>query len=168
MKKLTSVLCFILISAVLFGCGTKEKVQDTGNMQLGNPWKSFDTLVEAEKSAGTALGLPETIADFTASDFRVMNGALLEVTYRSEGTEVTVRKQAGEGEDISGDYTQYPTISETDVEGGHVTIRTDGKSVSVIISHGGFSWSVYSLQSRLLGVPQLAFAREGQRKGGEV
>ena len=113
-------------------------------MQISNPWKSYETLLDAEHAVGFLLGIPETVGTYTAETFRVLSGELLEVRYTDGENEVTVRKKAGEGQDISGDYTQYPAVKGTDLEGGTVKERTDGSVSSTIISFGGYSWSVYS------------------------
>ncbi len=143
MKKLIIILCLVLVCTAAFGCNKKE---DAGNVQLGNPWKTYDTLAEAEKAAGFEFGIPETFGNYTACVFRVMTNSLIEVTYKCGDLEVTVRKQAGEGQDISGDYTQYTSETVTDLEGGWIKVRTDGTAVSAIISCGGYSWSVYSAE----------------------
>ena len=138
------VICLILITVLIFGCKAKEEDQNTENVQMGNPWKSYETLADAESASGIKLGIPETIGTYTADTFRVLNGELLEVRYTDGENEVTVRKQAGEEQDISGDYTEYPTITVTDLEGGSVTERTDSSVSSAIISFGGYSWSIHS------------------------
>ena len=143
MKKLIVILCFVLICTAAFGCSKKE---DTGNMQIGNPWKTYDTLAEAEKTAGFEFGIPETVLDYTACVFRVMSDSLIEVRYQCGDLEVLVRKQAGEDQDISGDYTQYTSETVTDLEGGWVKVRTDGTAVSALISYSGYSWSIYSAE----------------------
>lgn len=145
MKKFWAVLCILLISALFFGCGSKEEVSSDNNyMQIGNPWKDYESLSQAEDAAGIKLDIPETIEGYTATVFRVMNDELLEVRYTDGESEVTVRKQAGEGQDISGDYTTYPGVKGMDLDGGSVKERTDGTVSSTIISFGGYSWSVYS------------------------
>lgn len=139
------ILGIILISALFFACGSKEEVQDDNNfVQIGNPWKDYETLAEAEKASGMNLGISKTVGDYTATVFRVMNGELLEVRYTFGDSEVTVRKQSGEGQDISGDYTTYPAVKGMDLDGGSVKERTDGTVSSTVISFGGYSWSVYS------------------------
>lgn len=144
MKKLSLSLCIILISILLFSCGNKSEPQSESFVQMGNPWTDHASLSDAEKAADIRLGIPETIAGFTAQVFRTMNGELLEVIYKNGDSEVTVRKQAGENMDISGNYTVYPSVTLTDMEGGSIEERTDGTVTSALISYNGYSYSVYA------------------------
>ena len=88
------------------------------------------------------------IADsFRAEKFRVMNGELLEVIYRDgNDCEVRIRKRAGEGVDISGNYNRYPKVTEEAIANGKgsVTYKTDGTGCQILVSCGGYSWSLYA------------------------
>ena len=142
MKKILLIICTLFIFSSLFGCQKEEEKENL--VQMGNPWTDHAALKDAESAVGFPLEIPETIGAYTAEVFRVLNGELLEVRYINGDSEVTVRKQAGEGQDISGDYTQYPTVSLTDADGYSVEARTDGTVTSAIISTGGYSYSVYA------------------------
>ena len=73
-----------------------------------------------------------------------MNKELLEVVYRDENFEVCVRKQAGEGQDISGDYNEYETRTEANRNGGTVITyqNADNSAMRQVISYHGYSWSL--------------------------
>ena len=147
MKRIT--ISLLLTALLLAGCGAQqaplaETSQTTGTVQISNPWKTYETLADAETAAGFALGIPETVDLYRAEVFRVMSGQLLEVTYRGGETEVTVRKISGEGQDVSGVYNTYETITKTDRSDGSVTEKTDGTEVLTLVSHGGWSWSLYA------------------------
>lgn len=139
MKK---ILLFCLILLVLTsGCGRQEKQ----TVSIANPWSDWDTLAEAEAAVGFPFGFPTEIGDaYTAEAFRTMNGELLEVIYSCGDSQVRVRKQKGEDQDISGDYTQYDTCTRETVEGAGVAEYRDSGSnaTKLLISCKGYSWSV--------------------------
>ena len=141
------ILLCCIISAVFVGCGNQTAAQEqvSQTATIGNPWSDWDTIEEAESATGFSFGLPEVIADtYTAENFRTMNGELLEVVYRDGDSEIRVRKQKGEGQDISGDYNTYEFCDEQNVNGGTVTSwhNSDNDAVKQIVSYGGYSWSL--------------------------
>lgn len=139
MKK---ILLFCLILLVLMsGCGRQEKQ----TVSIANPWSDWGTLAEAEAAVGFSFGLPTEIGDScTAEAFRTMSGELLEVIYRSGDSQIRVRKQKGEGQDISGDYTQYDTCARETVRGAAITAYRDSgsRAEKLLVSYKGYSWSV--------------------------
>jgi len=147
MKKLFFVLlltgCLLAVSA----CGRAQQnsalVKDTVSApttQMANPWVGYETLEQAADAS--SLSLPESIGTYQAEVFRVMSGQLLEVTYRDGDSEVTARVCSGEGQDISGDYNTYETVTKADRSNGSVTIKTDGTAYLTLISCGGCSYSL--------------------------
>lgn len=147
MKRITITL---LLAALLTGCGAAGKEDpippkpSAPTTQIANPWSGYETLAEAESAAGFAPGLPETVGDYRADTFRVMNGQMLEVVYRSGESEVTVRKITGEGQDISGVYTTYETVTLSDRDGASVKEMTDGTEVLTLVSADECSWSLFA------------------------
>ena len=145
MKKAVSmILMCLLIITVCVGCGNQmaEKKQTT---TIANPWSDWDSIEEAESKVGFSFGLPERIADsYDAVNIRTMNTELIEVVYLYEDFEVCVRKQKGEGQDISGDYNKYDTFTETSQNGGTVINyhNATNNAVKQIVSYKGYSWSL--------------------------
>ena len=146
MKKLISIILIcLLFSVFLVGCGNKEAEQTTPLATMGNPWSTWETIEEAEAAAGFEFNLPETIADsYTALEIQTMNSSLIEVTYFDEDFEVCVRKQKGEGQDISGDYNTYNFSEETTFNGAAITTcyNADNNAIKQLISYNGYSWSI--------------------------
>ena len=145
MKKVISMilLCGIL-SALLAGCGD-QAAANKPQTAIGNPWTEWNTLEEAESAVGFSFGLPEEIAkSYEAVSFQTMNGELLEVRYLAGEFEVCVRKQAGEGQDISGDYNKYDRCREKIRNGAVVTeySNSDSSAVRQTVSFEGYSWSL--------------------------
>ena len=148
MKKFASMilLCFILF-AVFAGCGNQaaEQEKKSQTTAIANPWSDWESIEEAEAAIGFTFGLPEVIADsYHAVSIRTLNNELIEVVYRDESFEVCVRKQKGEGQDISGDYNQYETCTQKDHNGGSITNyhNSDNNAVKQLISYKGYSWSL--------------------------
>ena len=147
MRKTITMLLFCLIIITATGCG-KTEVQESAPSQaltMGNPWKSFETMKEAEEAVGFSFGLSENILEsYQAVSFRAMNGELMEVLYQNGDFEVCVRKKVGAGEDISGDYNKYDTTSETKVNDATITYYRNEKTPAQrhVISYQEFSWSL--------------------------
>ena len=146
MKKTTAIILLsIAICAVFVGCGN-EKAETTAPVAfIGNPWSDWDSIGEAESAAGFSFGIPETITDTCKADaFRTMNNEMIEIIYHDGDSEVRVRKQKGEGQDISGDYNEYDTCTEESFGEGKITTyrNNDGGAMKQIISYNGYSWSV--------------------------
>ena len=144
MRKL--IIMIVVCLAILAGCGTKpaeEATEPAGQMQIGNPWKSYDTLADAQAASGLVFPLPESIPNgYGAEIFRVMNGKLLEVQYKNGESGITVRIQAGENEDISGVYENFTAIETSDRSGAAVTRKQADDCIVYLIFKDGYSYSV--------------------------
>ena len=142
MKKIISIILLcMMISAFFAGCAEEPSQM----VAIGNPWSDWDSMEEAESAVGFSFGLPNVIADsYEAVSFRTMNNELLEITYSYGEFEVCVRKQAGEGQDISGDYTEYETCTETNCNGVTVTSyqNSGNPATRLVLSDEGYSWSL--------------------------
>ena len=146
-KAVSSILLCLMLSAICAGCGNQkaEQAQASQTTMIGNPWSDWDSIEKAESAIGFSFGLPEVIADrYHAVSIRTLNHELIEVVYLDEGFEVCVRKQAGEGQDISGDYNHYETCTETNLNGGTMTSyhNSTNQAVKQLISYNGYSWSL--------------------------
>lgn len=144
MRKL--IIVILVCAAILTGCGpnpTAEATEPAGQVQIGNPWKSYDTLDDAQTASGLVFPLPEEIDGYTAEVYRVMNGSLLEVQFRSGESEMTVRMQAGENEDISGVYEDFTDVETTQQNGAAVTRKQAADCLVYLISKDGYSYCVY-------------------------
>ena len=148
MKK---AMLILMVCLLLTGCGSTtkspESTADTAPIQqLGNPWKDYTSLEEAEAACGLDFPLENVVANsYKAESYRVLNGELLEVTYRDDSFEVTVRMQAGEDQDISGVYEEFENITtfETDT---HTIVNKKIKDGGILqlISKDGYSYSFYA------------------------
>ena len=144
MKRTLAMTLLCLCTALLW-TGCKNSGGEEEKKMIANPWSQWDSMAEAEAAVGFSFGMPENIAGrYFASVFRTMNGELMEVIYRDGDSEVRVRKQKGEGQDISGDYNQYDTCTEEAFQGGTVTHyhNTNNNAVKQVISCNGYSWSI--------------------------
>ena len=145
------IMLILMLCLLLAGCGSVAQIPETTEetapmLQMGNPWKDYASLEEAEAASGLDFPLEDVVADsYKAESYRVMNGALLEVTYRDHTFEVTVRMQEGEDQDISGVYAEYKEIHTYEEESYTITLKyiQDGGSLQ-LISKDGFSYSFYA------------------------
>ena len=147
MQKLLAFVLAVVLILPFSGCtsSTAEPEVTPPITQIANPWKDWSSIAEAEQVVGFSFGLPDRISDRYAVDtIRTMNTELIEVIYRDEEFKVRVRKQKGEGQDISGDYNQYDTRSESHINGGTVIqhSNTGSNAAKHLISCNGFSWSL--------------------------
>jgi len=148
MKKAILILMACLLLA---GCSsTTQPLETTAEtapvLQLPNPWKDYPSLSEAEAASGLDFPLEDVVADsYQAESYRVLNGQLMEVTYRDDSFEVTVRMQEGEGQDISGVYGEFENISTFEME-THTIINKKIKDGGILqlISKDGCSYSFYA------------------------
>ena len=146
MKKIIAIILLCVAFTLLFsGCQTTKAEPSTA---IANPWSDWASLKEAEAAVGFEFGLPETIGQFSAENFRTMNNELLEIIYRDGDCEVRVRKQAGEEQDISGDYNKYEKLEESRINGAKVSTyyNSNNRAVKQTISYQGYSWSLVAAE----------------------
>ena len=141
----------MLLFLLLAGCSAKTGPVESSapakeiTTQLANPWKDYPSLEAAEAACGLTFPMPETIAgSYVAESFRVMNGQLLEVQYRDEEFPVTVRMQAGEGQDLSGVYGEFENVQTVEADGATITGMNIDGGVVQLISKDGYSYSLYA------------------------
>lgn len=144
-------ILILMICLLMAGCGSTAQPTETAAetapvLQLANPWKDYPSLEEAEAACGLDFPLEDVVADsYKAETCRVMNGQLLEVTYRDDSFEVTVRMQAGEGQDISGVYAEYKDIFTYEEETYTIVLKyIQGGGILQLISKNGYSYSFYA------------------------
>lgn len=147
MKKFFPVI--LVLSILLAGCSAAPQPTEAPapQLQIGNPWKSYESMLEAETASGLDFPLPEQIGDvYAAESFRVMNASLMEVTYRdlNSDSKVTVRMQSGADDDISGVYEDPDSIEVLQINGASVTVKLKGQSCLYLISKDGYSFSLYA------------------------
>jgi len=144
-------ILILMVCLLLAGCSSTMQPPETTSetapvLQLANPWKDYPTLEEAEAACGLDFPLEDVVADsYQAESYRVLNGELLEVTYRDDSFEVTVRMKAGEDDDISGVYAEYKEIHTYEEESYtiiHKYIQDGG--ILQLISKDGYSYSFYA------------------------
>ena len=147
MKKIFNII--LLGGLLLVGCGTapveSSRPSTEAITQLTNPWKDYSSLAEAEVACGLTFPMTEIIADsYVAESFRVMNGELLEVRYRDGDFSVTVRIQAGEGQDISGVYSESENEQTYEIDGAVICEKNIDGGILQLISKDGYSYSLYA------------------------
>ena len=152
MRKTCIILIALILSVFILGCSMTDDTQQSEQAyaELTNPWDEWKTLEEAEKAVGFEFGLPTVMTDsYKAESFKTLNDELIEVVYRDDDYEVIVRKQKGEGQDISGDYNEYLEHGNHERSGAGIEWfwglsdnKTPFNPSKTLISYDGFSWSL--------------------------
>ncbi len=90
------------------------------SLMMANPFIDVKTLEEAEEAAGFTLELPETVQPYDTVLYRAMQGKMIEVIFLNKEDEegYRIRKGKDMGDDISGDYTEYPAEETLETEEG--------------------------------------------------
>lgn len=127
-KKLLCVLCiFSLMLSLLAACGKKEEAQ------IANPWQDVESLAAAAELVGYSLKAPDSVSYYNQDAVRACtpeDSRMIEVIYHNGDDEVRLRKAPG-ADDISGDYNQYDSHAEVDVNGRTVSMLGNGEMVRV-------------------------------------
>ena len=147
-KRILSLILSILCIVSLCACGKEAEPTVPATeavLQIGNPWVSYETLQEAEAAVGFTFPLEETVeGSYVAKEFRVCNKELLEVVYRDDIFEVTVRMKAGEHEDISGVYGEFDQVEPFVLGDATGVVKyKDGAFLKLVIFNG-YSYSFYA------------------------
>ena len=142
------------------GSGSAEEPQ----AGMPNPWSDVASAEEA--AAGAGVGTFEVadnlgVSDMTLFDpqYRCMEG-IAEVDLQGGAFQVTVHKGAGfSGQDLSGDYTEYPLEWTQDCDGVEVSCRGYEEGMAA-----AFDWTVgdasYSVMLEGLGGEEMAVDAE--------
>lgn len=142
----TDITVYVKVKGVEVRIASADTQDDNNQMAfIGNPWSQWSSIAEAEAAVGFSFGLPETVADsYTAKEFRTMNNEMIEIVYYDGDFEVCVRKQAGEGQDISGDYNEYEKCEQTEQNGAAVSVfyNSGDNACRTLVSDQGYSWSL--------------------------
>jgi len=150
-------LCALLALA-FGGCATSTPaVEPEPEMLIGmpNPWVWVETLAEAETRAGFKLGVPEVVdGRCRAIRFGVLTGKtpMLEAVYRFNEAEITIRKEVGEGKNISGVYgfdrrTTFVRSGVTVTCARPTESAPNPNAWVLTFSSNGYSYSLYATTS---------------------
>ena len=139
------LLVFLILLAGCSAASAPETTEPAGQMQIGNPWKTYSSLADAENACGLTYPIPENIPEgFTVESYCVMSSSLLEVTYINGDTEITVRMLSAENQDISGVYEDF-TETETFTQGSAAVTKMMAADCCVYLVHkSGYSFSIYA------------------------
>lgn len=120
-----------------------EEVDSSDFVQYGNPYAEYDTLEEAENTIGFEISVPDSYGGYTEPYYAVIEGKILEVQYYNGDDRGMIIMKSRGSEDISGDFNEYNTVTETEVNGNTVTIKGNGDEFSLALwVSGDYSYSV--------------------------
>lgn len=124
--------------------------------QVANPWVDCSSLEEVESHAGFSFTVPESLDGYGPRILQAVDGETAQAIYEDvddlDDASVPVaciRKSLGEGNDVSGDYEDYPDSETIEVGGIEVALRGAERSWSVATwSKDGFSYAITLSDSR--------------------
>lgn len=120
-----------------------EEADSSDFVQYGNPYAEYDTLEEAENTIGFEISVPDSYGKYTEPYYAVIEGKILEVQYYNGDDRGMIISKSRGSEDISGDFNEYNTVTETEVNGNTVTIKGNGDEFSLALwVSGDYSYSV--------------------------
>ena len=120
-----------------------EEADSSDFLQSGNPYAEYDTLEEAENTIGFEISVPDSYGGYTEPYYAVIEGKILEVQYYNGDDRGMIISKSRGSEDISGDFNEYNTVTETEVNGNTVTIKGNGDEFSLALwVSGDYSYSV--------------------------
>ena len=120
-----------------------EEADSSDFVQSGNPYAEYDTLEEAENTIGFEISVPDSYGGYTEPYYAVIEGKILEVQYYNGDDRGMIISKSRRSEDISGDFNEYNTVTETEVNGNTVTIKGNGDEFSLALwVSGDYSYSV--------------------------
>lgn len=157
MKKTSLLAISIFLSLTLAACGSTTATSSNSSspsspsassqsVQLANPFTDCNTLEDAQKTAGFALTLPETVGDWvTQTDIQAMQDSMIEVVFTGANDQ-TLRIRKGLGsDDISGIYTQYSNVKDLSVGNNTVTVKGNDNTINLAVwNDGEYAFSLYS------------------------
>ena len=142
--------CAMLVIAITQHSGNiidtpaqSEEADSSDFVQYGNPYAEYDTLEEAENTIGFEISVPDSYGEYTEPYYAVIEGKILEVQYYNGDDRGMIISKSRGSEDISGDFNEYNTVTETEVNGNTVTIKGSGDEFSLALwVSGDYSYSV--------------------------
>lgn len=119
-----------------------------GGMQIANPFQDCESFADAEAIAGFAITAPDAVEGYPDRMIQAVSNDMIQSFYANgdmaeESTAYILLRKAVGSEDISGDYNEYGTVTELEVEGKTVTLKGEGDVFYVAIwTDGDYSYSV--------------------------
>ena len=152
MKKLIALILTVLMTVSFASCAQKtdnEKTpDDTGNVQIANPWIDCATLEEAARLAGFDIAVPGKIDGYPNQVVQAMEKSMIQVMYfdgdpYAEDSSMVMVRKGTENEDISGDYNVYAEKETVNMHGVDVQLRGEnGLVYSAIWTWNGYSFAI--------------------------
>ena len=135
----------------------KITTEETGSVQIPNPFRECGSLTEAGAITGFEMSVPESIPNYDRASILAFDSSMIQVLYQDGAETIRIRKAAGT-DDISGDYNIYPETAATRIGGTSVTMKGGaGKAFLAVWTDGGYTYSVsasaglgYEEMSRLI------------------
>ena len=129
MKRRIALILGMILALSLTACGAAPAApaETEAQVQLANPYGTYETAAQMQEAAGLDVSLPETLPDWVNETiYRAIPGELVEVIYTDGDNEIRVRIKNG-SEDISGVY-DADTKEVKDITVGEKTVHVKGEA----------------------------------------
>ena len=144
--EITNILDLTDAQAAQYGVDTSASY--FSGMQIANPFVDCESLDAAAEIAGFAISVPENVEGYPNRAVQAIRNDLIQVFFatgdmaQSDTEYILLRKGVG-SEDISGDYNEYTSVTEQEVDGKTVTLKGDGSIIYLATwTDGDYSYSV--------------------------
>ena len=120
----------------------EEVSEEENNMQIANPFITYDSMDDAAADAGFSMNVPENVEGFNEKLIQVMSHEMIQVIYYNEEASLYARKAKG-SDDISGDYNEYSQTESVTVNGNDVVMKgNDGDFRLAMWTADGYTYAV--------------------------
>ncbi len=161
MKKIFALLLALTVVVCFAGCAktppeSENEISPPENngtgespdgAQVVNPYIEYSSVDKAKAALTFAPFLPpENIEGYKLDEIFIIDGRILQLGYYSEekNDRVLYRAAAGENLDISGVYSEFPSVNELNIGGRQVLIKGDGENIFLATANiEGNSYCVY-------------------------
>lgn len=133
MKQIVSfILTGVVILSIFAGCGQKPDDNPNEDVEIPNPFTSYETLDDAKKDFGADFLVPEALPDgFSQSSISIaksQDSTFAQIIYSSGEGKITYR--VGEGsQELNGDFNQYD--NQQTILVGDLSIETNGNGDTI-------------------------------------
>lgn len=123
---------------------TKTDSQDNG-AQIPNPFQDCATLADAQKLAGFAFQVPDTVTGYADRSISAIANDIIQLRYDNQKDQSVLLRKAAGTEDVSGDYNTYDQVKTVTVKEKSVTMKgRDGKVFVAVWTQNGYSFAIDS------------------------
>lgn len=141
---IAAAACFLLVIGIQF-----NHVNQLGRESVGEALESvveYASLADLEKGMGFDVPEIDPIPfEVTETGYTNCFGVARVDYYGENGESITLSKAKDTGTDISGDYNEYSSVTEKEIEGAAITLKGNDGTISLAVwNQDGYSYALYA------------------------